>query len=48
MKGKGSFDELNDWLYEIKDELDKYNSLNPDKPAAPFAINQIVHKRIYA
>ena len=35
---------LDDWLIEIKEELEKYNNANPDKPAAPFAINQIVHK----
>ena len=35
---------LDDWLFEIKEELEKYNNSNPNKPAAPFAINQIVHK----
>jgi len=35
---------LDDWLYEIKDSLDSYNKSNPDKLAAPFAINHIVHK----
>ena len=30
---------LDDWLFEIKDELEKYNNANPSKPAAPFAIN---------
>ena len=35
---------LDDWLFEIKEELEKYNNSNPSKPAAPFAINQIVHK----
>ena len=35
---------LDDWLFEIKEELEKYNNSNPDQPAAPFAINQIVHK----
>ena len=28
----------------ITEELDKYNQENPDFPAAPFAINQIVHR----
>ncbi len=37
---------LDDWLFEIKEELEKYNNSNPDKLAAPFAINQIVHKTI--
>jgi len=35
---------LDEWLNEITTELDAYNKANPDKPAAPFAINQIVHK----
>ena len=35
---------LDDWLAEITEELAAYNKANPDKPAAPFAINQIVHK----
>jgi nitronate monooxygenase len=40
-RGEGEF-EL--WLVQIKQELDAYNQANPDKPAAPFAVNQIVHK----
>ncbi|MBO9647044.1 MAG: nitronate monooxygenase [Variovorax sp.] len=36
--------QLEDWLAEITEELAAYNKSNPDKPAAPFAINQIVHK----
>ncbi|MCY1279774.1 putative enoyl-[acyl-carrier-protein] reductase II [compost metagenome] len=35
---------LEDWLAEITETLDAYNRANPDQPAAPFAINQIVHK----
>ena len=35
---------LDDWLAEITETLAAYNKANPDKPAAPFAINQIVHK----
>jgi nitronate monooxygenase len=35
---------LEEWLIEITDTLAAYNKANPDKPAAPFAINQIVHK----
>jgi nitronate monooxygenase len=31
-------------LKMITEELDRYNDKNPDSPAAPFAINQIVHK----
>ena len=36
--------QLEEWLIEITEELAAYNKANPDKPAAPFAINQIVHK----
>jgi len=36
--------QLEEWLIEITEELAAYNNANPDKPAAPFAINQIVHK----
>ncbi len=34
---------LDQWLQHITDELDRYNQENPDNPAAPFAVNQIVH-----
>ncbi len=36
--------QLEEWLIEITEELAAYNKANPDKPAAPFAVNQIVHK----
>jgi nitronate monooxygenase len=36
--------QLEDWLAEITETLAAYNASNPDAPAAPFAINQIVHK----
>lgn len=36
--------QLDEWLHEITETLADYNRANPDKPAAPFAINQIVHK----
>ncbi len=36
--------QLDEWLAEITEALAAYNQANPDKPAAPFAINQIVHK----
>ena len=47
----GSFPSLNarpvevldQWLTQINEELDAYNAANPDNPAAPFAVNQIVH-----
>ncbi|MBY0568962.1 MAG: nitronate monooxygenase family protein [Hyphomonadaceae bacterium] len=35
---------LDDWLYRIKDELAAYDEANPNAPAAPYAVNQIVHK----
>ncbi|MDD0837014.1 nitronate monooxygenase family protein [Curvibacter sp. HBC61] len=36
--------QLDEWLAEITETLAAYNQANPDNPAAPFAINQIVHK----
>ncbi|MEH6701519.1 NAD(P)H-dependent flavin oxidoreductase [Parasphingorhabdus sp.] len=35
---------LDEWLHQITEELATWNRENPDKPAAPFAVNQIVHK----
>ncbi len=35
--------ELEAWLQRITSELEAYNRANPDRPAAPFAVNQIVH-----
>ena len=35
---------LDEWLHRITEELAAYNRANPDTPAAPFAVNQIVHK----
>ena len=48
----GSFPALNarpgpvleEWLKRITSELAEYDSKNPDRPSAPFAVNQIVHK----
>lgn len=48
----GSFPALNArpaeqvelWFREITEELDRHNQANPDNPAAPWAVNQIVHK----
>ena len=34
---------LDEWLTQIKEELDKHNQKNPDSPAAPYAVNQICH-----
>lgn len=36
--------QLDEWLDEITSELESYNKANPDAPAAPFAVNQIVHR----
>lgn len=36
--------QLDDWLAEITETLAAYDQAHPDAPAAPFAINQIVHK----
>jgi nitronate monooxygenase len=48
----GSFPALNarpapvleEWLDRITTELAEHNARHPDRPAAPFAVNQIVHK----
>ncbi|MEI8028393.1 MAG: nitronate monooxygenase family protein [Comamonadaceae bacterium] len=37
-------EQLEEWLIEITDALASYNQTHAEKPAAPFAINQIVHK----
>ncbi|GAC1531511.1 MAG: nitronate monooxygenase family protein [Ramlibacter sp.] len=36
--------QLDDWLAEITETLAAHDRANPGKPAAPFAVNQIVHK----
>ena len=35
---------LDEWLHRITEELAEHNRRSPDRPAAPFAVNQIVHK----
>ncbi len=35
---------LDDWIIQIKDNINRHNDSNPDHPAAPFAVNQIVHR----
>ncbi len=35
---------LDEWLSRITTELAEYDRQNPDRPSAPFALNQIVHK----
>lgn len=37
-------EELDVWLTTITEALDRHNQANPDRPAAPYAVNQIVHK----
>ena len=36
--------QLEDWLAEITETLAAYNQAHPEQPAAPFAVNQIVHR----
>jgi nitronate monooxygenase len=36
--------QLDEWLAQITEELAAHNAKNPGQPAAPFAVNQIVHK----
>ncbi len=36
--------QLDEWLHEITETLAAHDRAHPDRPAAPFAINQIVHK----
>ena len=35
--------QLDEWLAMITEELAAHDAANPDRPAAPFAVNQIVH-----
>ncbi|MEL6887251.1 MAG: nitronate monooxygenase family protein [Pseudomonadota bacterium] len=35
---------LEAWLTRITEALDRHNQAHPDRPAAPFAVNQIVHR----
>ena len=36
--------QLDEWLHEISEALTDHDRRNPDAPAAPFAVNQIVHR----
>ncbi|MEM6761381.1 MAG: nitronate monooxygenase family protein [Pseudomonadota bacterium] len=40
----GEPNRLEAWLTEITEALDRHNQAHPDRPAAPFAVNQIVHR----
>src|ERR1700753_3445942 len=35
---------LDEWLHRITEELAAWDRDHPDTPAAPFAVNQIVHR----
>lgn len=35
---------LHEWLERITEELNRFAADNPDKPVAPYAVNQIVHR----
>jgi nitronate monooxygenase len=37
-------EQLDEWLHEITEALAAYDRDHPDSPAAPFAVNQIVHR----
>jgi nitronate monooxygenase len=43
-EGAGEPPLLDSWLTQIREELDRHNQENPPQPAAPFAVNQIVHR----
>ena len=43
-ESEGEHPLLDTWLTQIKEALDRHNQENPDRPAAPFAVNQIVHR----
>ncbi len=36
--------QLDEWLHQITEELAAWDRDHPDRPSAPFAVNQIVHK----
>ena len=36
--------QLDEWLHQITEELAAWDRAHPDQPAAPFAVNHIVHK----
>ena len=37
-------EKLDEWLHEIAEALAAWDREHPDRPAAPFAVNQIVHR----
>src|SRR6059058_2828909 len=36
--------ELDEWLHRISEELAAWDRAHPERPSAPFAVNQIVHR----
>jgi nitronate monooxygenase len=36
--------QLDEWIHEITEALAEHDREHPDQPAAPFAVNQIVHR----
>ena len=36
--------QLDEWIHQITEELAAWDRDNPATPAAPFAVNQIVHR----
>ena len=36
--------QLDEWLHQITEELAAHNRAHPERPVAPFAVNQIVHR----
>ncbi len=36
--------QLDEWLHQIHEELEAHDRDHPDRPSAPFAVNQIVHR----
>src|SRR5205085_6569429 len=36
--------QLDEWLHEIREALAAHDLRHPESPAAPFAVNQIVHR----
>lgn len=37
-------ERLDEWIVEIKEALAEHDAKHPDRPSAPFAVNQIVHR----
>lgn len=37
-------EKLEEWLVKIKTALAEHDAAHPESPAAPFAVNQIVHR----